>query len=83
VVTYLQHYSLSTEAEARQRLRFIADPLWRAYIFTYHVGYDLISNWLDQAPSERRGRFRTLLSEQVYPSQIAAWTASGTGPHPA
>jgi hypothetical protein len=83
VVAYLLRYALSTEAEARQRLRFIADPLWRAYIFTYHVGYELISNWLDQAPDERRGRFRTLLSAQVYPSQIAAWTASGTGPLPA
>ena len=83
VVAYLQHYGLSTEAEARQRLRFIADPLWRAYIFTYHVGYELISDWLEQAPSERRGRFRTLLREQVYPSQIAAWTASGAGPLPA
>jgi hypothetical protein len=83
VVAYLQHYGLSTEAEARQRLRFIVDPLWRAYIFTYHVGYELISDWLEQAPSERRGRFRTLLREQVYPSQIAAWTASGAGPLPA
>ena len=83
VVAYLQRYALSTEAEARQRLRFIADPLWRAYIFTYHVGYELISTWLDQAPAERRSRFRTLLSEQVYPSQIAAWTASGAGPLPA
>src|SRR5215210_3216890 len=83
VVAYLQRYGLSTEGEARQRLRFIADPLWRAYIFTYHVGYKLISNWLDQAPSERRRRFRTLLNDQVYPSQIAAWTASGAGPLPA
>jgi hypothetical protein len=83
VVAYLQHYALSTEAEARQRLRFIADPLWRAYIFTYHVGYELISGWLDQAPAERRGRFRTLLTAQVYPSQIAAWTAAGGGPLPA
>jgi hypothetical protein len=83
VVAYLQHYALSTEAEARQRLRFIADPLWRAYIFTYHVGYELISTWLDQAPTERYKRFRTLLTDQVYPSQIAAWTASGGGPLPA
>jgi hypothetical protein len=83
VVAYLQRYGLVTEAEARQRLRFIADPLWRAYIFTYHVGYELISGWLDQAPAERHSRFRTLLTEQVYPSQIAAWTASGAGPLPA
>src|SRR5829696_4947581 len=83
VVAYLQHYGLTTEAEARQRLRFIADPLWRAYIFTYHVGYELISTWLDQAPTERFERFRRLLTDQVYPSQIAAWTASGGGPLPA
>jgi hypothetical protein len=83
VVAYLQHYALTTEAEARQRLRFLADPLWRAYIFTYHVGYELISGWLDQAPAERHRRFRTLLTGQVYPSQIAAWTASGGGPLPA
>jgi hypothetical protein len=83
VLAYLQRYGLVAEAEARQRLRFIADPLWRAYIFTYHVGYELISGWLDQAPTERHGRFRTLLTEQVYPSQIAAWTAYGVGPLPA
>jgi hypothetical protein len=83
VVAYLQRYALSSEAEARQRLRFIADPLWRAYIFTYHVGYELVSGWLDQAPAERQVRLRTLLTEQVYPSQIAAWTASGAGPLPA
>ena len=81
VVAYLQRYALSSEAEARQRLRFIADPLWRAYIFTYHVGYELVSGWLDAAaPGERRRRFRTLLTEQIFPSQIAAWTARDTGP---
>ena len=73
VVGYLQRYGLSTEAEARQRLRFIADPLWRAYTFTYDVGFRLISSWLDQGSvSERKSRFRTLLTDQVYPSQIAA-----------
>lgn len=72
VVTYLQQYGLSTEAEARQRLRFIADPLWRTYIFTYDVGRKLVSAWLDAAPAvERRARFATLLTEQVTPSQLA------------
>ncbi|MDF3038660.1 MAG: hypothetical protein K0Q71_1366 [Thermomicrobiales bacterium] len=84
VVAYLQRYALSSEGEARQRLRFLADPLWRAYIFTYHVGYELISSWLDDAaPGERRRRFRTLLTAQVYPSQIAAWTALDAGQLPA
>jgi hypothetical protein len=72
VVAYLQHYGLSSEPEARQRLRFIADPLWRAYIFTYHAGYDLIAAWLDGAsPAERRRRFRTLLMEQITPAEVA------------
>ncbi len=84
VVAYLQRYALSSEAEARQRLRFIADPLWRAYIFTYHVGYELVSRWLDEAaPAERRRRFRTLLTEQVSPSQIADWITRDAGPLPA
>lgn len=73
-VAYLQRYGLSTEAEARQRLRFISEPLWRAYIFTYHVGHDLLGRWIDAGgPEERVPRFRRLLTEQVYPSQIAAW----------
>ena len=84
VVRYLQRYGLSTAGEARQRLRFIADPLWRAYIFTYHVGFELISSWLDQAPGpERRNRFRTLLTDQVYPSQISFWMMRDSGPLPA
>jgi hypothetical protein len=75
VVAYLRRYGLSSEGEARQRLRFIADPLWRAYIFTYHVGYDLITGWLTGlSHTERRARYHRLLTEQVYPSQIAAWT---------
>jgi hypothetical protein len=77
VVAYLQRWGLSTAEEARQRLRFLADPLWRAYIFTYHVGYDLVTRWLDAAPGaeERRQRFRTLLTTQVTPSRIVAWAA--------
>lgn len=80
VVAYLQRYGLSTEPEARQRLRFIADPLWRAYIFTYHVGHDLLGRWVDGGgPGERGPRFRRLLTEQVYPSQIAAWSGAEEG----
>jgi hypothetical protein len=72
VLAYLQRYGLSTDAEARQRLRFIANPLWRSYIFTYHVGHDVISRWLDAVPGEERAaRYQTLLTEQVYPSQLA------------
>jgi hypothetical protein len=80
VVAYLMRYGLRPEAEARHSLSFIRDPLWRAYIFTYHVGRDLLGAWLDAAPAaERPARFRTLLTEQIAPSQVRAWVAEGNG----
>jgi hypothetical protein len=76
VLSYLMRYGLVTEQSARKRLEFISDPLWRAYIFTYHAGYDLLGAWLDAGmPDERQARFRTLLTEQVYPSVIMKWLA--------
>lgn len=70
VVAYLMRYGLCDEREARHRLRFIADPLWRAYVFTYHAGRDLLDAWL--ARGDRRARFARLLREQMTPSGIAA-----------
>jgi hypothetical protein len=76
VVDYLMRYGLRSEPEARQSFRFIADPLWRPYIFTYHVGRDLLGRWLDLAPAgARQARFARLLTEQIAPSQIAAQIA--------
>jgi hypothetical protein len=77
VIAYQRQYGLVSEGEARQRLRFIDDPLWRAYIFTYHAGHDLLAAWL-AATGEvgRPGRFRQLLTEQVYPSQIGRWLST-------
>jgi hypothetical protein len=77
VVAYLMRYGLRPEPEARHSLSFIADPLWRAYIFTYHAGRDLLGRWLDAAPAgERQDRFRTLLTEQIAPSQVRDWIAA-------
>lgn len=82
VVAYLARFGLETEERARHRMRFIEDPLWRAYVFTYHVGGDLLDRWLDGSderddrkiegtPATRRtDRFRRLLEEQVTPSAI-------------
>ena len=73
VVQYLEHYGLMTEPEAAKRFSFISDPLWRPYIFTYSVGRQLLSGWLDRVEGDDRlARFRQLLTEQVTPSQIAA-----------
>ncbi|MGH2531668.1 MAG: hypothetical protein ACRDJW_05120 [Thermomicrobiales bacterium] len=77
VVAYLMRYGLRPEQEARHSLGFIRDPLWRAYIFTYHTGRDLLGRWLEAAPAaERQARFRTLLSEQIAPSRVRDWMAA-------
>ena len=80
-VRYLMRYGLESEERARHRMRFITDPLWRPYVFTYHVGHDLLGAWIelpeDDAPvtdlfAHRQRRFARLLVEQVTPSRIAA-----------
>jgi hypothetical protein len=71
VVRYIMRYGLRTEREARQQLRFIQAPLWRAYVFTYHAGRDLLNRWIERG--DKQERFRTLLTEQVYPSLIEQW----------
>jgi hypothetical protein len=80
-VRYLMRYGLESEERARHRMRFITDPLWRPYVFTYHVGRDLLGGWIelpeDDAPvgdlfAHRQRRFARLLVEQITPSRIAA-----------
>lgn len=68
VVRYIMRYGLRTEREARQSLRFINTPLWRTYTFTYFVGRNLLGRWI--RAEDTRARFVTLLTEQVYPSQL-------------
>lgn len=74
VVEYLRRWLLVTEDRARQSLRFLSSPLWRAYTSTYVEGYRLLRGWLDAAPSgvgltERFGR---LLDEPLTPSSLRA-----------
>jgi hypothetical protein len=72
VVAYAMRYGLEDETRARHRMRFIKDPLWRAYIFCYHAGRDLLAEWLAQAPEQRNARIRTLMLEPITPGQITA-----------
>ena len=77
-VAYLMRYGLASEIEARQRLRFITDPMWRTYVFCYHAGRDLLGEWLDGVEDDRAdqlARFRTLLSRPLSPSLVARWIA--------
>ena len=59
VALFLERWSLSTPERARQSLKFLSSPLWRAYTSTYVEGYRLLGGWLDEVPVGR-GAHRTL-----------------------
>ncbi|AQT78963.1 DUF885 domain-containing protein [Mycolicibacterium litorale] len=72
VVAFLQRWLLVNDTRARQMLRFLSSPLWRAYTSTYVEGYRLLRTWLDERPAgvgltERFGR---LLDEPLIPSSL-------------
>ncbi|MGC0362872.1 hypothetical protein ABH922_000856 [Rhodococcus sp. 27YEA15] len=72
VAQFLQRWSLSTPERARQSLKFLSAPLWRAYTSTYVEGYRLLGGWLGEVPVgvERTDRFRRLLDEPLVPSSL-------------
>jgi hypothetical protein len=82
VVAYLQRWMLMPERRARQALRFLSHPLWRAYTSTYVEGYRLLSGWLDaRPPAQPLGeRFVRLLDEPLTPGRIAAEAAAAAVP---
>jgi hypothetical protein len=77
VVAFLQRWLLIDDTRARQSLRFLSSPLWRAYTSTYVEGYRLLRSWLDDRPAgvgltERFGR---LLDEPLIPSSLRSGAA--------
>ena len=78
VVGYLRRWSLSDERRARQSLRFLSDPLWRAYTSTYVEGERLLRPWLDARPPGQSAlqRFQRLLDEPLTPSVVRAELAA-------
>jgi len=72
VARFLQRWLLVSQQRARQMLRFLSDPLWRAYTTTYVEGYRLLRTWLDaRPPMEPLGeRYRRLLDEPLTPAAI-------------
>jgi hypothetical protein len=78
VAAYLQRWSLVSPERARQQIRFLTDPLWRAYISTYVEGFDLLSRWLAARPAEQSvaDRFVRLLDEPLTPRAVAAELAA-------
>ncbi|HEU4362706.1 MAG TPA: DUF885 domain-containing protein [Mycobacterium sp.] len=74
VAAFLQRWLLVDDARARQQLRFLSSPLWRAYTSTYVEGYRLLRTWLDDSPPgvSRTERFTRLLDEPLIPSLLRA-----------
>ncbi len=72
VLAYLQRWLMVSEPRARQMLRFLGDPLWRAYTTTYVEGYRLLCTWLAaRPPAQPLGqRYLRLLDEPLIPSVI-------------
>jgi hypothetical protein len=64
-IDYLQTFGLTTPERAAKSFSFLSHPLFRSYVFTYSVGYDLIAATPDPAKT-----FLRLLTEQVLPSQL-------------
>ncbi|MEV3902301.1 DUF885 domain-containing protein [Mycobacterium sp. NPDC050551] len=74
VVDFLRRWLLVDDKRARQTLRFLSSPLWRAYTSTYVEGYRLLRGWLDARPAEvsLTQRFGRLLDEPLIPSSLRA-----------
>lgn len=74
VLDYVQRWALVSRRRAEQILRFLSDPLWRAYTSTYVEGDRLLQPWLDARPAEESAmtRFQRLLDEPLTPRQIRA-----------
>ncbi|MGI8625440.1 MAG: DUF885 domain-containing protein [Geodermatophilaceae bacterium] len=74
VLDFLQRWTLVPRERAQQSLRFLTDPLWRAYTSTYVEGHRLLSSWLDRRPADESvsARFRRLLDEPLTPGRILA-----------
>jgi len=79
VLGHLSRWLLVGERRARQTLRFIAHPVWRAYTTTYVEGRRLVGEWLN-APSFNAAsagdsvteRYLRLLDEPRSPSALRA-----------
>jgi hypothetical protein len=74
VLAYLQRWLLISESRASQMLRFLSDPLWRAYTSTYVEGYRLLRSWLDVRPPAQSisQRYLRLLDEPLVPTVVRA-----------
>jgi hypothetical protein len=74
VADFLRRWLLVDDTRARQMVRFLSSPLWRAYTSTYVEGYRLLRGWLEARPHgvSLTERFTRLLDEPLIPSALAS-----------
>jgi hypothetical protein len=65
---YIERWSLVPPEQAKQSVRFVVDPTWRAYVITYSAGRDLCRAYVAGDPA----RFRMLLTEHVRIGELLA-----------
>lgn len=71
IVQYLQRYGMSAGKTAQRSVKFITNPLYRSYIFTYHLGKELLSDLFKKGNREQY--FARLLAEPVNPTMVREW----------
>ncbi len=68
VLDFFRHYASATPERAQKSLDFISQPNFRAYIYTYSVGGQLVKDALDRGAVT----FGQLLSEPLTPGDLRA-----------
>ncbi len=78
VIEYQRRWALVSTEQARQRMRFMTDPLWRAYTSTYVEGDRLLRPWMAarEPGISALQRFSRLLDEPLTPALIQAELAA-------
>jgi hypothetical protein len=64
--SYLKRWALVSDERADHGMRFLSDPMWRAYVPTYAEGYRVCSSWVGGDTA----RFRRLLKELLTPAEL-------------
>lgn len=72
VVAYLRRWMLVDEQRASHAVRFLTDPLWRAYTTTYIEGSRRVRSWIGARPEGQSvaDRYRRLLDEPMVPADL-------------
>lgn len=68
LIKYGLEFGFYPENHIKQQLKFIRDPLWATYIFTYFIGETMIKKKFGENPSP--SDFKMLLTNPILPSDI-------------